>query len=78
VKYCHKGGMAFAHHHGVGLPGSTVAIMAPSRGPLKTAGLQGKSRGCPGFAPFGGRDGLVCLFHGGHKYRHNGGMALAR
>jgi hypothetical protein len=20
-KYCHNGGMAFAHHHGVGLPG---------------------------------------------------------
>jgi hypothetical protein len=40
--------MAFAHHHGVGLPGSTMAIMAPSGGPLKTAGVQGKSRRVPG------------------------------
>jgi hypothetical protein len=32
-KYCHNEGMAFAHHHGVGLPGSTTAIMAPSGGP---------------------------------------------
>ena len=28
-KYCHNGGMAFAHHHGVGLPGSMTVIMAP-------------------------------------------------
>jgi hypothetical protein len=33
-KYCHDGGMALAHpHHGVGLPGSKMAMMAPSRGP---------------------------------------------
>jgi hypothetical protein len=55
-KYCHKGGMALAHH-GVGLPsGSTMAIMAPSGGPQKTSGLQGKSRGVRvrGSVPFGG------------------------
>jgi hypothetical protein len=30
-----------------------------------------------GSAPFGGSNGLVCLFHGGHRYCHNGGMAFA-
>jgi hypothetical protein len=34
-KYCRNGGMAFSHHHGVGFTGSTMAIMAPSGGPLK-------------------------------------------
>jgi hypothetical protein len=29
--------------HGVGLPGSTMAIMVPSRGPPKTGDLQGKA-----------------------------------
>jgi len=55
-KYCHKGGMALAHH-GVGLPsGSTMAIMAPSGGPQKTSGLQGKCRRvrARGSVPFGG------------------------
>jgi hypothetical protein len=43
-KYCHNGGIAFAHHHGVGLPGgSTTAIMAPSGGPLKAAVCRGKA-----------------------------------
>jgi hypothetical protein len=41
--------------------GSTMAIMAPSGGPLKAAGLQGKSRRVRGSVPFGGVDGLVCL-----------------
>jgi hypothetical protein len=31
--------------------------------PLKTVGLQGKSFGGPGSAPFGGSDGVVCLPH---------------
>jgi hypothetical protein len=39
--------------------GSKMTITAPSRGPPKTACLRGKSRGCPGSAPFGGRNGLV-------------------
>jgi hypothetical protein len=51
-------GMAFAHHHSV-CPGSKMTITAPSRGPPKTACLRGKSPGCPGSAPFGGRNGLV-------------------
>jgi hypothetical protein len=38
-----------------------MAIMAPSGGPLKTAGLQVKNRRVRGSAPFGGSDGLVCL-----------------
>ena len=61
-KYCHNGGMAFAHHHGVGFTGSTMAIMAPAGGPLKMAGVQEKSRRVRGSAPFGGRNGLECLF----------------
>jgi hypothetical protein len=37
--------MAFAHHHGVGLPGGPpAAIMAPSGGPLKNGWFAGKSR----------------------------------
>jgi integrase len=52
--------MALAPNRGGGL-GSTMAIMAPSGGPLKTAGLQGKSRRVRGSAPFGGSNGLVCL-----------------
>jgi hypothetical protein len=43
--------------------GSTTAIVAPSGGPLKTASLQGKSRGVRGSVPFGGRHGLECLFY---------------
>ena len=61
--------------HGVGLPGSTMAIMVPSRGPPKTGDLQGKSGRVRGSAPLGGRNGLVCLQtaevlpHGGHRLR---------
>ena len=40
---------------------STMAIMAPSGSPLKTAGLQGKSRRV-GSTPLGGSHGLVWLF----------------
>jgi hypothetical protein len=71
--------MAFAHHQGVGLPGSTMAIMAPSGGPLKTAGLQGKCRSVWGPSPLGAAmdSSGLCLFHGGNKYCHNGGMAGA-
>jgi hypothetical protein len=52
-EYCHNGGMAFAHHHGVGLHGSTMAIMVPSGGPLKTGGLQGNA--VDGFRAFWGQ-----------------------
>jgi hypothetical protein len=52
-KYCHNGGMAFAHHHGVGFTGSTMAIMAPAGGPLKMAGLQEKAAGSGGPRPLG-------------------------
>jgi hypothetical protein len=39
-----------------------MAIIAPSGGSLKTAGLQGKRRrGRPGSVPFGGSNGLVYL-----------------
>ena len=50
-----------AHHHGVGLPGSTMAIMAPSGGPQKPAGLQGESRRIRVRALWGS-NGLVCLW----------------
>src|SRR5215208_5050024 len=39
-----------------------MAIMAPSGGPLKTVGLQGKRPQGPGSVPFGGSNGHVCLF----------------
>jgi len=42
------GAMAFAHHPGSTCQGSTMAIIAPSGAPSKTAGLQGKSRRVPG------------------------------
>jgi hypothetical protein len=55
-----------------------MAIMAPSGGPPKTAGLQGKSRRVRGSVPFGGSNGLVWLFFSRrNKYCHNGGMAFA-
>jgi hypothetical protein len=76
-KYCHNGGMAFAHHHGGGLPGGPkMAIMAPSGGPLKTAVLQGKSRRVRGSVPFGGSNGLVCLEQR-REVLPQGGIALA-
>jgi hypothetical protein len=66
-KYCHNGGMALAHHHGglaAGVPARGVRDRhhGPRRGPQEAAYLQGKMLGCPRFAPFGGSDGLVCLF----------------
>jgi len=51
--------------------GSKMAMMAPSRGP------RGKGLGSV-IHVLWGPDGLVWLFfHGGHKYCHDGGMALA-
>jgi hypothetical protein len=55
-----------------------MAIMASSGGPPKTVDLQGKRGRVRGSAPFGGRNGLVCLgVSTREKYCHNGGMALA-
>jgi hypothetical protein len=39
-KYCHNGGMAFAHHHGVGLPGVHDGDHGPFRRSLENARLQ--------------------------------------
>jgi hypothetical protein len=75
-EYCHNGGMAFAQHRGVGLRGSKMTMMVTSGGPLKTAGLQGKSRRVRGSVAFGGSNGLVCLSRR-EKYCPNGGMAFA-
>jgi hypothetical protein len=36
-KYCHNGAWPSPTIHGVGLPGFTTAVMAPSGGPLKMA-----------------------------------------
>jgi hypothetical protein len=60
-EYCHNGRMALAHQHPAAGSGSKKAIMAPSGGPLKVGGLQGKSPQGPGSVPFGGSNGLVCL-----------------
>ena len=61
-KYCHKRGHRLRPPARRRLAwGSKNAIMAPSGGPLKTSGLQGKSRRVRGSMPFGGSNGLVCL-----------------
>jgi hypothetical protein len=71
-KYCHKRGHRLRPPARRRLAwGSKNAIMAPSGGPLKTAGLQGKSRRVRGSVPFGGSNGLVCL-SSRLKYWRNG------
>jgi hypothetical protein len=57
-------GMAFAHHRG-GVPakeGPRLGIMAPPWLP-GSGQFAGERSGGPGFAPFGGSDGLVWLFY---------------
>jgi hypothetical protein len=58
-KYCRNGGMAFAHHHGVGLPGVHDGDHGPFRRSLENATLQGEKPQGPGSVPFGGSNGLV-------------------
>ena len=77
-KYCHNGAWASPQSPASACLGSTTAMVAPSGGPLKTAGLQGRCCRVRESVPFGGSNGLVCLFHGGHRYCHNGGMAFSR
>jgi hypothetical protein len=77
-KYCHNGGMAFA-------PGSASACLGvhdgdhgPFRRSPENSPFAGEKPQGLGSVPFGGSDGLVCLFlHGGRKYCHNGGRAFA-
>jgi hypothetical protein len=61
-KYCHNGGMAFAHEHGSDWLGVHEGDHGPFLRSLVTACLQGQGKG-PRFAPapFGGSDPLVCL-----------------
>ena len=61
-KYCHNGGMASPTITASACLGVQERDHGPSGGPLKTASLQGKSRTVWGSVPFGGRDGLECLF----------------
>jgi hypothetical protein len=76
--------MAFAPNRGGGYPRRDAGQRGPRwrswplRRSLKTAVLQGKCCRVWGSMPFGGSNGLVCLFfHGRRKYCHNGGMACA-
>src|SRR2546426_123395 len=69
--YCHNGGMAFAHHHGVGAPGSQEG------NPLRAGSLAGRafsftprllwSRALPGGA--GGRGATAPKTRGRRKGR---------
>jgi hypothetical protein len=60
-KYCPNGGMAFAHHHGVGLPGGPRGRSWPRRSHENGLICREKVAGVRGSVPFGGSDGLVCL-----------------
>jgi len=51
-KYCHNGGMAFARNAAPG-PGAEGAMIAPSRGSLETALMQGKRCGVRDSRPLG-------------------------
>jgi hypothetical protein len=78
VKYCHNGGIAFAHHHGVGLPGVHDADHGPFRRSPENSRFAGEKLQSPGSVPFGGSNRLVCLFFcRREKYWHNGGMSFA-
>ena len=70
--------MALAQH-GIGWLGveEGKAIMAPSGGPLKMAGLQGKRRRVGGPCPLGAAMDTSGLASRRAKYCHNEGMALA-
>jgi hypothetical protein len=60
AKYCHNGGLAFAHQHGSGWLGVQEGDYGPFRRSPETRGLQGKMAQSPGSVPFGDRHGLVC------------------
>jgi hypothetical protein len=61
AKYCQNGGMAFAHHPASACQGVQDGDDGPFVRPLERAVMQGKRPWGPGSAPFGGRNGLVCL-----------------
>jgi hypothetical protein len=54
-----------------------MPLTVPAAVPSEVSDLQANPAGGQRFAPFGGRDGLVCLFCRGEKYCHNGGLAFA-
>jgi len=54
-----------------------MPLAVPSAVPSEIAHLQANDRKGQRSAPFGGSDGLVCLFSNREKYCHNGGMAFA-
>jgi hypothetical protein len=57
-KYCHNGGMAFAHHHDARLrQGVHEDDRGPFGGPYKNNRFAGKRPGGPPSTPFGGSDG---------------------
>jgi hypothetical protein len=70
--------MAFAQHDGGGRQGVHESDHGPFQRSLETAAMQGKRRGGPGAAPFGGRHQLVLpmSFHTRGKYCHNSGHDL--
>jgi hypothetical protein len=73
-KYCHNGGMAFAHHHGVGLPGVHDGDHGPfQRSPENMWFAGEKFAGSGGPCPLGAAMGSSAFFFRAHKYCHNGG-----
>jgi hypothetical protein len=62
-KYCHNGGIAFAHHSRRRLAwGPRWRSWPLPAVPQKWLVCRDKARRGPGSVPFGGSDGLVCLF----------------
>ena len=79
-KYCDNGGMPFAHHHGVGLPGVQDGDDGPSSRSLEHAVIREKSVGVRDSRPLGAEmrsSGSEVSNRLQAKYCHNGGMALA-
>jgi hypothetical protein len=83
-KYCHDGGMAFAHHHGGLAPEGLPARRCP-RSPSwprswfpRSRSLQGKNRRVPGVRALWGQQWTRLPFcFSRKKYCHHGGVAFA-
>src|ERR1043166_8313151 len=83
AKYCPNGGMAFAdwlaagHHARCGAGGDNHAPRCPLCCPFRSARFAGKYRWGQQFAPFGGSNGLVCLFAQRDRVLPQRGVTLA-
>ena len=70
-KYCHNGGMAFAHQHRSGWLGVQEGDHGPFRRSPERVFCRGNSPQGPGSVPFGGSDGVVCLAALGARGAHS-------